>query len=155
MARKHIKAAADIEPDLKYNNKLLARLINQVMKCGKKMKAEKIVYTMLENLKEESKQEPLEVLVRAIENVKPKVEVRSRRIGGANYQVPVEVDQSRQLALALRWILQFARSRAGVPMHKALQMEIMDAYNNQGNAIRRRDDVYKMAQANKAFAHYK
>ncbi len=99
-------------------------------------------------------EDPLEVVIRAVDNVKPKVEVRSRRVGGATYQVPVEISRDRQLALALRWLVQFSKARKGTAMSKAMAQELMDAFKNQGNAVRKRDDTHKMAQANKAFAHY-
>lgn len=155
MARRHRAETRDLAPDLKYNNKLVARLINDVMTKGKKSTAESIVYGMLDLIKEQSSEDPLEVLVRAIDNIKPKVEVRSRRVGGMTYQVPVEVSSDRQLALAIRWLLQFGRARKAVPMKRALAAELLDAFKNEGNAIRKKDDTHKMAQANKAFAHYK
>ena len=155
MARRHRAQIRESEPDLNFNNKLVGRLINSVMSRGKKPIAEGIVYGMLEFLKQQSKEDPLEVLMRAIDNIKPKVEVKSRRVGGATYQVPVEVSSERQLALSLRWLIMYSRARKGVPMEKALVLEIMDAFKNQGNAIKKRDDINKMAQANKAFAHYK
>lgn len=155
MARRRRAERRVITPDLKYNNKLLARLINDVMVKGKKSVAESIIYDMLDIIKEQSKEDPLEVMVRAIDNIKPKVEVRSRRVGGMTYQVPVEVGGDRQLALAIRWLLQFARARKAVGMERALALELLDAFKNEGNAIRKRDDTHKMAQANKAFAHYK
>jgi small subunit ribosomal protein S7 len=129
-------------------------MINCVMRRGKKTVAEGVVYRALDQIKAMLNEDPLEVLVRAVDNVKPRVEVRSRRVGGSTYQVPVEVNKSRQLALALRWITQFSIARKGVPLGKAMAQELVDAYKNQGNAIRKRDDVHKMAQANKAFAHY-
>lgn len=155
MARRHRAQIREIEPDLNFNNKLVGRLISCVMERGKKSVAEGIVYGMLDFLKAQSKEDPLEVLMRAIDNIKPKVEVKSRRVGGATYQVPVEVSSERQLALAMRWLIMYSRGRKGVPMSRALGQEIMDAFKNQGNAVKKRDDVHKMAQANKAFAHYK
>jgi small subunit ribosomal protein S7 len=155
MARRHRAEIREIEPDLNFNNKLVGRLINCVMTRGKKSIAEGIVYSMLDFIKEQSKEDPLEVLMRAIDNIKPKVEVKSRRVGGATYQVPVEVSGERQLALSMRWLITFSRARKGVPMRQALGQEILDAFKNQGNAVKKRDDVHKMAQANKAFAHYK
>ncbi len=155
MARRLRAAIRELTPDLKYDNKLLARLINDVMSKGKKTIAEAVVYGMLDIIKEQSKDDPLEVLIRAMDNIKPKVEVRSRRVGGMTYQVPVEVSTERQLALAIRWLLQFARERKAVSMKRALAFEVLDAFKNEGNAIRKRDDTHKMAQANKAFAHYK
>ncbi len=145
----------EVLPDLKYNNVLVGRMINSVMSRGKKSVAEKIVYGMLDQIKAATKEDPLEVLMKAIDNAKPKVEVKSRRVGGANYQVPVEVSPERQETLAMKWIIQYADARKGVNTQKALFLEVMDAYKNQGNAIKKRDDTHKMAQANKAFAHYK
>lgn len=155
MARRHRAEIREIEPDLNFNNKLVGRLINSVMFQGNKSVAQGIVYGMLDWIKEQSKEDPLEVLMRAIDNIKPKVEVRSRRVGGATYQVPVEVSSERQLALAMRWLITLSRARKGVPMERALGQEILDAFKNQGNAVKKRDDTHKMAQANKAFAHYK
>ncbi len=155
MARRRRAEPRAQTPDLKYDNKLVARLINGVMVKGKKSVAESIVYGTLDIIKDQSKEDPLEVLMRAIDNIKPKVEVRSRRVGGMTYQVPVEVGSERQLALALRWLLQFARMRKAVSMKRALALELLDAFKNEGNAIRKKDDTHKMAQANRAFAHYK
>jgi len=155
MARRREVAKRAVTPDPKYNNELVARVINCVMRKGKKSIAEKIVYGAMDEIKSKMPEtDPLEVLIKAVDNVKPKVEVKSRRVGGSTYQVPTEVNRFRQQALALRWITQFAKERKGVAMKRALAMELMDAYNNQGNAIRKRDDTHKMAQANKAFAHY-
>jgi small subunit ribosomal protein S7 len=154
MARRRRAEKREVVPDPKYNSELVARIINCVMRQGKKATAERIIYGALDEIKEKSSQDPLEVLIRAVDNVKPRVEVRSRRVGGATYQVPVEVSRERQLALALRWIVQFSNTRKGVVMRKAMAIEIMDAYKNQGNAVKKRDDTHKMAQANKAFAHY-
>jgi small subunit ribosomal protein S7 len=153
--RRHQAEKRDIDPDLKYNNRLVAQLIHSVMRQGRKATAERVVYGMLDTLKAQTNEEPLDVLVRAIDNVKPRVEVKSRRVGGATYQVPVEVSADRQLALALRWLITFSGARRGVGMQRALSLEILDAYKNQGNAVKKRDDTHKMAQANKAFAHYK
>jgi len=141
-------------PDPKYNSELVARLINYVMERGKKSTAEKIVYGALAEIESVMNENPLEVLIRAVDNMKPRVEVRSRRVGGATYQVPVEISRNRQLALALRWLISYSQTRRGVPMRKALAMELMDAYKTQGAVIKKRDDTHKMAQANRAFAHY-
>jgi small subunit ribosomal protein S7 len=149
-AEKHV-----LVPDPKYNSELVAHLINHVMRTGKKSVSVGIVYGALEHIRGKMNTDPLEVLIRAIGNVKPKVEVKSRRVGGATYQVPVEVSPDRQLALALRWLILYAKTRKGVPMRKAMALEIMDAHAEQGNAIKKRDDTHKMAQANKAFAHYR
>lgn len=154
MARRRRADKRSLVPDPRYNSELVARIINYIMRRGKKSTAEGIVYGALDQIKEKMGEDPLEVLVKAVENVKPRVEVKSRRVGGATYQVPVEVNRSRQLALALRWLVQFSGMRKGVPMQKAMALEIMEAYRNQGNTIKKRDDTHKMAQANKAFAHY-
>jgi small subunit ribosomal protein S7 len=154
MSRRRRAEKRNLIPDPKYNSQLVARFVSCIMRRGKKTVAEHIVYNALEQVKTQSNEDPLEVLIRAVDNVKPRVEVRSRRVGGSTYQVPVEISKNRQLALALRWLTQFSGTRKGVPMEKALATELLDAYKNQGNAIRKRDDVHKMAQANKAFAHY-
>lgn len=154
MARRRAADKREIIPDPKYSNELVARTINCVMRRGKKSTAENIVYGALEEVKNKMNTDPLEVLVKAVDNIKPRVEVKSRRVGGSTYQVPVEINRFRQMALALRWLTTFAGTRKGVAMEKALALEIVDAFNNQGNAVRKRDDVHKMAQANKAFAHY-
>jgi small subunit ribosomal protein S7 len=141
-------------PDGRYKSPVVSVLINTVMWRGKKSTAQRIVYTAINQLSEKAnKGDPLEVLVRAVDNVKPRVEIKSRRVGGATYQVPVEVAPDRQVSLALRWIVRLADARKGVPMSKALADEIFDAFNGQGQAMKKRDDVHKMAQANKAFAH--
>ena len=156
MARRRRAQRRMVAPDTKYNSELVAHFINHVMARGKKSTAQGIVYDALDEVKKKiSSSEPLEVLVKAIDNVKPKVEVKSRRVGGVTYQVPIEVDAARQLGLALRWLIQFSATRKGVPMRKALALEIIDAFNEQGNAVKKRDEVHKMAQANKAFAHYR
>ena len=154
MARRRRAERRVLQPDPNCNSELVTRVITCVMRRGKKSTAEGIVYGALDRIKEKMGQDPLEVLVRAVDNVKPRVEVRSRRVGGATYQVPVEVNRNRQLALALRWVIQFAGARKGVPMEQAMAAELMDAFQNQGNAVKKRDDTHKMAQANKAFAHY-
>ena len=154
MARRRRAEKRGLTPDPKYNSELVARIINYIMRCGRKATSEKILYGAMDIIKEKMGEDPLEVLIRAIDNIKPRVEVKSRRVGGATYQVPVEVNRSRQMALALRWLVQFSKSRKGMPMRNAMAIEIMDANQNQGNAIKKRDDTHKMAQANKAFAHY-
>ena len=143
-------------PDVRYNNELVARLINTVMERGKKTVAQGIVYGAMDILKEKKDDmEPLEVFLQALENVKPRLEVKSRRVGGATYQVPLEVPAARQVAVAMRWIVNYARSRKGTAMRVALANELLDAFANTGNAVKKRDDVHKMANANKAFAHYR
>ena len=142
--------------DAKYHSALVSRLINTVMSSGKKATAQKIVYGTFDRIVEKNPQSnPLEILQRAVDNAKPRLEVKPRRVGGATYQVPVEANPERQTALALRWLVDFANSKKGAAMQESLASEIMDAYQGQGNAIRKRDEVPKMAQANKAFAHFR
>lgn len=142
--------------DAKFGNTLVSRLVNTVMQSGKKSVAQRIVYGAFDQIAVKNPAtNPLEVLQRAVDNTKPRLEVKARRVGGATYQVPVEVTPDRQFALALRWLVDFADSRKGVPMKEALAAEILEAYQGQGNAIRKRDEVHKMAQANKAFAHFR
>jgi small subunit ribosomal protein S7 len=143
------------EPDPIYNSVLVTQLVNRVMTQGKKSVAEKIVYDALEQVGSKSGKPPVEVLEQAVKTVTPVLEVRSRRVGGANYQVPVEVPQRRARTLAIRWIVTFARDRREKHMGEKLANEIMDALNQQGGAFKRKDDMYRMAQANKAFAHYR
>jgi small subunit ribosomal protein S7 len=144
-----------VEPDSVYNSPLVTQVINKVMSQGKKSTAEKIVYDALERIGEKTGKPPVEVLEQAVKTVTPVLEVKSRRVGGANYQVPVEVPQRRARTLAVRWIVDFARERREKGMVDKLSAEILDALNQQGGAFKRKDDVYRMAQANKAFAHYR
>ncbi|MCX6997130.1 MAG: 30S ribosomal protein S7 [Kiritimatiellaeota bacterium] len=155
MARRHRAEKRKITPDTRFGSEIVARLITSIMERGKKSTAERIVYTALAQLKELAQQDPLPVFQTALDNVKPHLEVKSRRVGGATYQVPVEVSGDRQVSLAFRWIIDYAKGRKGVPMGKALALELADAFKNQGNAVKKRDDTHKMAQANKAFAHYR
>jgi len=142
--------------DSRYDSTVVAKLITRLMQEGKRSIAERIVYAAIDKVNEKSDSiDPLEIITRAIENAKPRLEVKSRRVGGATYQVPLEVAPDRSESLAMRWILGFARNRKGTPMHVALANEIKEAASNQGNAIRKRDDVHKMAQANRAFAHFR
>ncbi len=142
--------------DSRYGSPLVARLIATIMQGGKKSTAEKIVYAAIEKTRQGSDAvDPLEVLNKAIDNIKPRLEVKSRRVGGATYQVPMEVQPHRQLALAMRWLTGYATSRKAVSMADALAYELKDAANGQGNAIKKRDDTHKMAQANRAFAHFR
>jgi small subunit ribosomal protein S7 len=142
--------------DARFHSPLVTRLVSTVMSGGKKTVAERIVYDAFDRIVEKNpNSNPLEILQRAVDNVKPRLEVKARRVGGATYQVPLEVPTDRQLGLAVRWLVDFADARKGTPMRDALAAEIMDAYQGQGNAIRKRDDVHKMAQANKAFAHFR
>jgi small subunit ribosomal protein S7 len=143
------------EADPVYSSKLVAQVINKVMSRGKKATAEQIVYTALDRIGEKTGRPPVEVLEQAVKTVTPVLEVRSRRVGGANYQVPVEVPQRRARTLAVRWIVTYARERREKHMEEKLANEILDALNQQGGAFKRKDDLYRMAQANKAFAHYR
>ena len=143
-----------IAPDRLYNDVLVSQFINKVMERGKKTVAQKIVYSAFDIIKEKTKKEPLEVFKQAIENASPLLEVKPKRIGGATYQVPMEVRGERRLALAIRWILEGARSKKGKPMSEKLAEELIDVSNNQGNAIRKKNDTHRMAEANKAFAHF-
>lgn len=145
----------EIIPDAKYNSRLVAQIINKVMKCGKKREAERIVYTALEMVENQGKGIPIEVLEQAVRNATPILEVRPRRIAGSTYQVPVEVRGSRGLSLAIRWLINSARSHGGRPMAEKLASEIIDAAQGQGAVIKRRDDLRKMAEANRAFAHFR
>jgi len=144
-----------LEPDPVYSSRLVTQVINKVMTAGKKSTAEQIVYSALERIGEKTGKPPVEVLEQAVKTVTPVLEVKSRRVGGANYQVPVEVPQRRARTLAVRWLVDFARSRREKGMIEKLSAEILDALNQQGGAWKRKDDVYRMAQANKAFAHYR
>ena len=156
MSRRRQATKRPLAADPKFHSPLVTRLVNTIMRGGKKNTAERIVYGSFDQLVAGNASfNPLEVLQRAVDNAKPRLEVKPRRVGGATYQVPVEVTSDRQASLALRWLVDFADARKGTPMMKALAAEIMDAYQGQGNAIRKRDEVHKMAQANKAFAHFR
>lgn len=141
-------------PDPRYGSVEVQQFINKVMWNGKKSTAERIVYTAMELAAQRLKKEPLEVFEQALRNASPSIEVKPRRVGGATYQVPVEVKSDRRLSLAMRWILNSARGRSGRPMYERLASELVDAYNNTGSTIKRREDVHKMAESNRAFAHY-
>jgi small subunit ribosomal protein S7 len=156
MSRRRQATRRPVSKDAKYGNTLVSRLVNTVMISGKKSVAQRIVYGAFGQISEKNPAaNPLEILQRAVDNAKPRLEVKARRVGGATYQVPVEVTTDRQFALALRWLVDFADARKGIPMKEALAAEILEAYQGQGNAIRKRDEVHKMAQANKAFAHFR
>ena len=144
-----------INPDPKHKDKLVAKFMNTVMVDGKKAVAEGIVYGALDIVKARYKEDPLEVFKKAMDNVKPKLEVKSRRVGGATYQVPVEVRPERRVALAMRWVVQFARARAGKSMREKLAAELLDAAAERGEAVRKREETQRMADANKAYAHYR
>ena len=156
MSRRRQAEKRPVNADAKFNSPLVARLVSTVMVSGKKTTAERIVYGAFDRIAEKVPQvNPVEVLQRAVDNAKPRIETKARRVGGATYQVPLEIPSDRQMALAMRWLVDFADARKGTPMKDALAGEIMEAYQAQGNAIRKRDEVHKMAQANKAFAHFR
>ena len=155
MSRRHSAVKRIVLPDAKYNDKVVAKFINNVMEDGKKAVAEKIVYSAFDILSSKTKQDALSVFNEAIENVKPVVEVKSRRVGGSNYQVPIEVTPARSQALALRWLTKYSRERGGKGMADNLANEIIDASNGTGAAVKKREDTHRMAEANKAFAHYR
>lgn len=152
--RRPVKKKSHLEPDIKYSNLLVAKLINYVMHAGKKAVAMKVVYDAFDIIEKKMEKPALEVFEKAMENVTPQMELRSRRIGGANYQVPIEVRPERKVALALRWIIDASRSQKGKPMREKLAEELINAANNTGNAVKKRNDVHRMADANKAFAHF-
>ena len=153
--RKRRAVKRDVLPDPIYNSKLVTKLINSLMLDGKKGVAQKILYQAFDMVKEKTSQDPVEVFAKAMENIKPALEVKSRRVGGANYQVPIEVRGDRSQALALRWLTQYARLRGGHSMAENLANEIIDASNGVGAAVKKREDTHRMAEANKAFAHYR
>ncbi len=153
--RKRRAVKRDVLADPIYNSKLVTKLINNMMIDGKKGKAQTILYDAFDMIKEKTGKDPMEVLNTAMENVMPSLEVKSRRVGGANYQVPIEVKADRRQALGLRWIIQYARLRGGHSMSENLANELIDASNNTGAAVKKREDTHRMAEANKAFAHYR
>lgn len=153
--RKRRAVKRDVLPDPLYNSKLVTKLINRLMIDGKKGIAQTILYDSFEIVKEKTNQDPMDVLNKALENIKPALEVKSRRVGGANYQVPIEVRPDRSQALGLRWLVQYARLRGGHSMAENLANEIIDASNGVGAAVKKREDTHRMAEANKAFAHYR
>ena len=145
-----------LQADTKYNSKLVGQMINLVMDKGKKSIAERIVYNALKLASEKAgNKQPVEVLTKAVDNVRPLLEVKARRIGGATYQVPIEVKQDRSVSIALRWMKAYAKSRKGKPMEQRLADEILEAYKGEGSAVKKKEDTHKMAEANKAFSHYK
>jgi small subunit ribosomal protein S7 len=155
MPRKKITKQKEILYDTVYNSSILAKLITKVMQSGKKNVAQHIVYSAMDTLQEKMKEDPLKVITKAIENVRPQIETRSRRVGGATYQVPMEVRKDRSYALGIRWLVQNARGRGGKSFREKLVGEIMDAYGEKGGAIKKKETVHKMAEANRAFAHYR
>jgi small subunit ribosomal protein S7 len=155
MPRRGIIKKRKAQPDSFYNSTLVQKFINLYLKEGKKSVAERVVYSAMEMLKERTKEDPLKAVEKAIENVRPVLETKSRRVGGATYQVPIEVPIERSTGVAVRWLLSFARARSGKSMEEKLAAELMDAMNNRGGAIKKREDTHKMAEANRAFAHYR
>jgi small subunit ribosomal protein S7 len=155
MPRKGNVPKRDVLPDPKFNDKVIAKLINKLTSDGKKSKAEKIIYGALESVEEKTKTESMKVFKKALENIKPILEVKSRRVGGATYQVPVEVRPDRKLSLALRWLVGYAKARSEKSMVEKLAGELIDASNSKGGSVKKKEDVHKMAEANKAFAHYR
>ncbi len=155
MPRRRVVAKREILPDPKFGSQLLAKFINHVMVSGKKAVSEKIVYDALETVANKSNGDPMELFDKALESIQPMVEVKSRRVGGATYQVPVEVRPSRQMALAMRWLVEFSRKRGEKSMALRLAGEILDAAEGKGAAVKKREDVHRMAEANKAFSHYR
>ena len=155
MPRRYRPQKRKIEPDVRYNSVQVQSFINRVMKRGKKSTATRLVYDTFDLIEKQSKKAPLEVFQQALKNVSPVMEVKPRRVGGATYQVPMEVSVDRQFALATRWILAAARARSGRSFSEKLAGELMDAYNNTGSSIRKRDETHKMAESNRAFSHYR
>jgi small subunit ribosomal protein S7 len=155
MSRRHSAEKREILPDAKYGDRVLTKFMNNLMIDGKKSVAERIVYNALERVENKVKRAPVEIFHEAIENIKPSVEVRSRRVGGATYQVPVEVRPERREALALRWLIDACRKRNENTMEERLAGELLDAVNSRGAAVKKREDTHKMAEANKAFSHYR
>jgi small subunit ribosomal protein S7 len=155
MSRRHAAEKRKIIPDAKYGDLVVARFTNYLTRQGKKSAAERIIYSTLDELQAKTKKDPLEVFKAALDNVKPSVEVRSRRVGGATYQVPVEVRSDRALQLSMRWVINAANNRGEKTMKDRLSNELLDAFNQRGTAIKKREDTHKMADANKAFSHYR
>ena len=155
MPRRREVAKRKILPDPKFQDRLLAKFMNDMMRKGKKSIAEGVCYKALDLVQQRTNEEPIKTFKKALDNVKPVLEVKSRRVGGATYQVPVEVRQDRRVALAMRWIIEYAKDRGEKTMDQKLAGELLDAANNRGNAVKQREDTHKMAEANKAFAHYR
>ena len=155
MSRKRSAPVRLVLPDPAYSSTVVSKFISRMMLDGKKSTATKIVYDAFNAIKEKGNEDPLEVFLKALENVKPMVEVKSRRVGGSTYQVPVEIRESRREALAMRWVITAARSRSGRAMSRSLSEELLDAFNSTGTAFKKKEDTHRMAEANKAFAHYR
>jgi small subunit ribosomal protein S7 len=155
MPRKGFVARREVSPDTVYGSDLVQKFINSMMWDGKRSTAQRIFYGAMDQIQQKTSEDPMKAFKKAVENVKPVLEVKTRRVGGANYQVPVEVNPFRRQSLAIRWLLQYARSRSGKTMTDRLAEEILDAANSRGGAIKKKEDVHRMAEANKAFAHYR
>ena len=155
MGRKKKSIDRGLLPDAKYNSIVVSKFVNRMMWQGKKSIAIRIVHGAMDNLRAKTEKDPLEVFLKALDNVKPVVEVKSRRVGGATYQVPIEIREARREALAMRWVIAAARGRSGHEMSERLSAELLDAFNNTGTAFKKKEDTHKMAEANKAFAHYR
>ena len=155
MGRRKEAPKRELFPDPQYNSPVVAKFVSRMMQHGKRSVARKILYSAMDVLKEKTGNEPLEVFLKSLGNVKPDVEVKSRRVGGSTYQVPVDVSPKRQMALAMRWIIHAARSRSGKSMSEKLSAELLDAFNSTGTAFKKKEDTHRMADANKAFSHYR
>ena len=155
MARRRVATKREVLPDPKFHNKLMSKFVNSLMKKGGKGLAEKIFYGAMDIIQEKTGEDPVKMFLKALDNVKPVVEVRSRRVGGSTYQIPIEVRPSRRFALSQRWIITYARSRGEKTMKERLAGELMDAAKNTGNSIKKKEDTHKMAEANKAFSHFR
>ena len=155
MPRRRVVAKREVLPDPVYNSQLVTRFINCILRQGKKSIAEGIFYGALDVIENKTQDDPLKIFKRAVENVKPQLEVKSRRVGGSTYQVPVEVSSARQLSLSIRWLIDYSKSRGEKSMRDKLAGELLDAANNRGGAIKKKDDTHRMAEANKAFSHYR
>jgi small subunit ribosomal protein S7 len=155
MPRRYRPEKREVEPDLRHNNVHVAMFINRLMRDGKKSTARTLLYDSFDKIEQRMSQDPVEVFEQALQNVMPQIEVKPRRVGGATYQVPVPVDSHRQISLAMRWLLAATRRRGGRSMSDNLANELMDAFNNQGAAVKKRDDTHRMAEANRAFSHFR
>jgi small subunit ribosomal protein S7 len=155
MPRRYRPEKRAVEPDLKYNNVNVSMFVNRLMRDGKKSVAQRVLYDSFDLIESRTKRSPVDVFEQALDNVKPQIEVKPRRVGGSTYQVPVPVDSERQVSLAMRWLLTAARSRSGRSMAEKLAGELMDAATNQGTAVKKRDDTHRMAEANRAFSHFR
>lgn len=155
MGRKNKSVNRPVLPDSRYNSTVVSKFVSRMMLDGKKSVSVRLIYEAFDTLKAKTEKDPLEVFLKALDNVKPMVEVKSRRVGGATYQVPIEIRDSRREALAMRWVIAAARSKSGRGMGERLASELLDAYNNTGTAYKKKEDTHKMAEANKAFAHYR